>query len=83
MARTSKFSFSMFYCPNCGKKAMELPRPVSLTRSAFHKKKLYCPWCKNTYNCIECRNENEKNDFLEMYKNGEFKEESAAFEGCF
>ena len=78
MARNNSFGFSSFYCPSCGKKAMDLPRPRSLTRQSFHRKKLYCPWCKKTYNCIECRNEIEKREFIEDWKNGIYAKEAQA-----
>lgn len=74
MARANKFDFSSFYCPKCGKKAMELPRPRSLTRQAFHKKNLYCPWCKDTHNCIEIRNEMERQEFIEDWETGKYTE---------
>lgn len=70
MAKGNRFDMSSFYCPKCGKKAMDLPRPRSLTRQAFHRKKLYCPWCKKTYNCIEVRNEIERHEFIEDWEAG-------------
>lgn len=72
----NKFDFSSFYCPACGKKSMDLPRPRSMIRQGFHRKKLYCPWCKETYNCIECRNEIEKREFLENWEAGMYVEET-------
>lgn len=76
MPRKNCFVFTSFYCPACGEKAMELPRPKSLTRQAFHRKKLYCPWCKETYNCIEVRNEIERQEFIEDWENGVYKKEA-------
>ena len=78
MARNNRFDFSSFYCPSCGKKAMDLPRPRSLTRQSFHRKKLYCPWCKETYNCIECRNEIERQVFITDWEDGVYEEEAHA-----
>ena len=75
MARVNRFDFSSFYCPSCGKKAMDLPRPRSLTRQSFHRKKLYCPWCKKTYNCIEVRNEIERREFIEDWEAGAYEAE--------
>lgn len=74
MARSNQFNMNSFYCPVCGKKAMDLPRPRSLTRQAFHRKKLYCPWCKKTHNCIECKNEVESYRFLEDWRKGKYVE---------
>ena len=78
MAKGNRFDMSSFYCPKCGKKAMDLPRPRSLTRQAFHRKKLYCPWCRETYNCVECRNEIERQDFIADWEDGVYEEEAQA-----
>lgn len=78
MARVNRFDMSSFYCPKCGKKAMDLPRPRSLTRQAFHRKKLYCPWCRETYNCIEVRNEIERQDFIADWEDGVYEAEIQA-----
>lgn len=72
----NKFDFSSFYCPACGKKTMDLPRPKSLIRQGFHRKKLYCPWCKKTYNCIEVRNEIERREFIEDWEAGVYEAEA-------
>lgn len=78
MAKGNRFDMSSFYCPKCGKKAMDLPRPRSLTRQAFHRKKLYCPWCRETYNCIECRNEIERQVFIADWEDGVYEGEAQA-----
>ena len=78
MAKGNRFDMSSFYCPKCGKKAMDLPRPRSLTRQAFHRKKLYCPWCRETYNCIECRNEIERQNFIADWEDGVYEKEAQA-----
>jgi predicted RNA-binding Zn-ribbon protein involved in translation (DUF1610 family) len=75
---SNNFQMSSFYCPKCGKKAMDLPRPRSLVRQAFHRKKLYCPWCKETYNCIECRDEWERRIFIEDWEAGLYANEAIA-----
>lgn len=78
MAKGNRFDMSSFYCPKCGKKAMDLPRPRSLTRQAFHRKKLYCPWCRETYNCVECRNEIERQNFIADWEDGVYEKEAQA-----
>ena len=78
MTKRNRFEMSSFYCPKCGKKAMDLPRPRSLTRQAFHHKKLYCPWCRETYNCIECRNEIERQVFIADWEDRVYEEEAQA-----
>lgn len=72
--------YHSFYCPKCGQKTMVLPRKKSLNKGAFHRKKLYCPWCKQIFNNIECRNEEEIFLFKEKFLNGEFAEEAIPYE---
>lgn len=79
MARSKrkKFSIHSFYCPMCGKKTMELPRSKSAQREVFHRKKLYCPWCKMTLNQIEIKNDEEYFNFKKTFEEGGFKGEVA------
>ena len=65
-----------FYCINCGKKAYELMRPVSHKYGKHHRKALYCPWCKETVNCVECKNDSEVYDFKEAFEAGEYADEA-------
>lgn len=78
MAKGNSFTFSSFYCPSCGKKAMDLPRPRSLIRQGFHRKKLYCPWCRTTYNCVEVRDEMERREFIEDWEAGKYEGDAEA-----
>jgi len=64
-----------FYCMKCGHQTIPLARKINHAREKFHRKKLYCPWCKLTLNCIEVRNYAEKLEFLEMFEKGDFKDE--------
>jgi len=70
-----KIEVNSFYCMGCGKKAMECVRPQAHRRESFHRKKLYCPWCKTTANCVECKNDEEVFEFKQAFENGEFQEE--------
>ena len=74
MKRTS-IEIHDFYCLNCGKRSMSLPRKVCHQHEQFHRKNLYCPNCKVTSNNIEVKNEIEKALFLKQYKEGVFDEE--------
>lgn len=67
-----------FYCINCGSKSIPLARAGNKRRGKDHRKNMYCPRCKHTINHIECRNEDEVNQFLEDYKNGVYKDEAEA-----
>ena len=64
-----------FYCLNCGKMSMALPRKACHKHEQFHRKVLYCPNCKVTSNNIEVKNEIEKALFFDQYKGGIFDEE--------
>lgn len=73
--KQKKMELHSFYCINCGEKVYELMRAVSHQYEKHHRKALYCWHCKQTLNCIECRNENEVYEFKEAFANGEYKEE--------
>ena len=72
------FEIHEFMCLNCGRLTMPLPRRCGFKRPKDHRKKLYCPFCKTECNCIEITNPIEKENFLELFKEGKFKEEAAA-----
>ena len=61
-----------FYCMKCGNKGIPLSRKTGHQHSKFHRKKLYCVYCKEEVNHVECRN------MMEDYKNGLFAEEAEA-----
>lgn len=67
-----------FYCMSCGNKGIPLSRSVGFQRSKFHRKKLYCVFCKREVNHVECRNPMEVNKFKEDFSNGLFVEEVEA-----
>ena len=71
-----KIDIHDFYCLNCGNKAGSCIRPQSHRRERFHRKKLYCPHCRTTLNCIEVKNDTEAFEFREMFEAGEFKQEA-------
>lgn len=73
--RTSSFIINSFYCMNCGKKT-DLPRKISAQKGKFHRKKLYCPWCRSMVNHIECRTQDEIDEFRENYEAGVYIEEA-------
>ena len=75
MSSRNNIELHSFYCMNCGKKILELPRSKSHQYSKHHRKALYCPWCKITSNAIECRSDVEIYEFKEAFEAGEYKEE--------
>ena len=46
---------SDFYCTECGKKGMPLPRKEGQMREAGHLKKIYCLYCGRETNMVEIR----------------------------
>lgn len=65
-----------FFCLNCGKPTFTIQRPKSHLHETGHRKKLYCPWCKEDCNTVEIKNIEEEKNFLEAYTKGEFEEEA-------
>ena len=65
-----------FYCLNCGKKTITLMRKIGKQKERFHRKKLFCPWCKNDVNAVECKTQQDVDEFLDKYNKGEFVEEA-------
>lgn len=70
-----KIDIHDFYCMKCGCKVFSCVRPQAHRREKFHRKKLYCPTCRITLNCIEIKNDIEAFEFKEAFELGEFKEE--------
>ena len=65
-----------FYCLLCGKPGIPLQRRVGFQHGAFHRKKMWCPYCRVSCNAIEIRNQEEKEKFLIDFDNGVFQEEA-------
>lgn len=70
----TRTTLSYFYCTNCGNSTIPLPRKTAKQKSPGHLKKMYCPHCKEIYNCYECHDEQDIEEFKERFKNGEFKD---------
>lgn len=75
--RTSKTETHTFYCLNCAG-AFPLARRTSNQKEKMHRKKLYCPYCKNTVNMVECKNYTDKLEFMSNFEKGLYKEEALA-----
>ena len=66
-----------FYCINCGKKGIPIMRKQGHQHKSFHRKKLYCPFCKLEVNHVECKTYADEMEFKEQFEAGVFKEEAA------
>ena len=68
------FTTSDFYCTKCGKKGIPIARKVGHEREAGHLKKLYCLYCKQEWNHVECKMFSHYNhdDFIKEYTYNNF-----------
>ena len=67
---------SSFYCMKCGQKGLPIQRRKSLQREKMHRKKLYCIYCKEEINHIECKTQEDVNEFIINFKNGAYINEA-------
>lgn len=74
--RNNKMVMNDFYCMNCGKKNMTLPRRDSHQHGRFHRKRLYCFYCKEEVNHIECKTYEDVMEFRENFENGVYEDEA-------
>lgn len=71
MAKTTE---STFYCTRCGKRGIPIQRKKGAEREGGHLKKLYCVFCKDEVNHVECKSSYTHENFLFEYNNGNFDE---------
>jgi ribosomal protein S26 len=71
-----RYTSNKLFCVNCGKESIPISRKNAKLHGKFHRKKMYCPWCKTTLNHVEIRSDEEKEEFLTMFQEGQFKEEA-------
>ena len=65
-----------FYCLRCGREGIPILRQQGFQRERFHRKRLYCPFCKEEVNHIECKTYEEVQIFKDAFEREEFKEEA-------
>ena len=73
--RQTKIEYNDFYCLNCGK-PIPLPRKVGHQHLSGHRKVIYCPFCRETVNHIQCKSYADVIEFKEAFKRGDFIEEA-------
>lgn len=73
---SKNYQIHEFYCINCGHLIMSIPRNIGRLHGEKHRKVLYCPFCKETVNSIECRNDMEAYEFKQDFEQGKFVEEA-------
>lgn len=65
-----------FYCIKCGKKGIPLARKKGFQHEKMHRKKLYCLFCKEEVNHIECRTFADVEEFKKNFEMGVYKDEA-------
>lgn len=63
-----------FYCTKCGNKGIPIVRKRGCEREKFHKKKLFCLYCGDEINHIECRSMEEVEQFKIDFAKGVYNE---------
>lgn len=74
----AKYIESQFYCINCGERGLDCLRKIGKKKGAAHRKKMYCPSCRQIVNHYEVHTKEEAEEFKQRYKNGDFIEEAKA-----
>lgn len=72
----TKTEVHRFFCLKCGKEGIPLSRKMYHMKGSGHRKKLYCPWCKETLNHYECLSEKDVQEFKIKFAEGAFKDEA-------
>lgn len=71
-----KFNEHDFYCIKCGHKGIPLSRKQGHQHGRFHRKKLFCIYCQQEVNHIECKNDEDVAEFKRNFENGVYKDEA-------
>ena len=71
-----KFNEHDFYCIKCGHKGIPLSRKQGHQHGRFHRKKLFCIYCQQDVNHIECKNDEDVAEFKRNFENGVYKDEA-------
>lgn len=61
-----------FFCINCGNQGIPIMRKSNHYYGKGHLKKLYCLTCKCEVNHLECRNNEEVEEFKINFSEGKF-----------
>ena len=74
---TKNIIFSQFYCTHCGKKGIDIPRKKGDAREDGHLKVLYCLFCNDYTNHVECKPNTPYSfeDFKIEFEYGNFTED--------
>ena len=76
MAKPRKTVMHDFYCLKCGRKGLPVHRRIGHQHAKFHRKKLYCFYCQEEINHMECRTQAEIDEFKAAFERGDFVDEA-------
>ncbi len=82
--KKGRVEYNDFYCLNCGQ-PITLPRRTGHQYLSGHRKVIYCPYCKETVNHVQCKTYWDVIEFKEAFERGDFIEEakeSIDYVGC-
>ena len=74
--RKQRVELHDFYCLKCGNKGIGVFRNMGFQRERFHRKRLYCPFCKEEVNHIQWRTSEEVQRLKDAFERGELKDEA-------
>ena len=74
--KAHKYFISQFFCTECGREGIPLPRPESKKRESGHLKTLYCSFCKKETNFVEVREHSSytSSNFIIEFTSNNFKD---------
>ena len=76
MAKRRSVELHDFYCLKCGNKSFGCFRKSGFQHEKFHRKKLYCIYCRTEVNHVECKTYEDVQEFKEAFNEGKFIEEA-------
>lgn len=65
-----------FFCVKCGREGVPLPRSQAKQRGKMHRKKLYCIYCGQELNMVECYDERDVRRFKKNFERGLYEKEA-------
>ena len=65
-----------FYCINCGHKGIPIQRKKGHQHKNLHMKKLFCIYCQQEVNHIECKTPADVKTFKSNFKKGVYKKDA-------
>ena len=65
-----------FFCVNCGKEGLPVYRSQAQQRGKLHRKRLYCIYCGQDVNMVECYDDEDIKKFKRDFERGVYHDEA-------